>query len=108
MHLWGLFRQDTPHRLDLGGPSPHARFGGFRTLTSESWPRFQQARCCSDAGLGTLIVKPSKGSASNEAVYDSVERPDDHLYNAARCMIAGVHRRHCLEELLTVVAPDQV
>jgi hypothetical protein len=47
------------------------------SLGNLSSVRFQQAPCCSDAKFGKLIVKPSKDSATNETVYDSVERPND-------------------------------
>ena len=56
----------------------------------------QQALCCSEAELSTLIVKPivkpSKGSATDEPFYGSVESPDDDLYNAVSCMVSGVNR----------------
>jgi len=80
----------------------HARFVALeRSHANLSSVRFQHAPCCSDARFGKLIVKPSKDSAANETVYDSVERPNDDFCNAASCMVAGIDRRHCLEELLT-------
>ena len=77
-----------------------------RSHANLSSVRFQQTLCCSDVGLSKLIVEPSKDSASDKSIYGSVESSDDDFCDAASSMVAGVDRRHYLEEL-TVPPPNQ-